>query len=106
MALLKKKKISPKKLKRYKTVFGDDVEFDADGKPIEQGIGSPGNENLTHFQAILKSAQIKYKYNATPEHKAEVDAAQKVVDEKLKEFSILEEESDKDENDEDDWDNE
>jgi hypothetical protein len=35
-------------------VFGAGFQRDKNGRPIERGIGSPGNENETHFLAILK----------------------------------------------------
>jgi hypothetical protein len=35
-------------------VFGHDSKVDKAGRPIEQGIGSEGNQSLNHFQAILK----------------------------------------------------
>jgi hypothetical protein len=36
-----------------KIVFGADAPKQK-GKPVEQGIGSPGNENENHFAAIEK----------------------------------------------------
>lgn len=51
--------MSPDELKAYKIaqeniVFGSDHKNDRKGKPIEQGIGSPGRENENHFAAIRK----------------------------------------------------
>jgi hypothetical protein len=38
-------------------VFGDDYKTDKHGHPIEQGIGSKGNETANHFQAIKKNEE-------------------------------------------------
>jgi hypothetical protein len=35
-------------------VFGVGHKVDANGKPIENGVGSKGHENLNHFLAIKK----------------------------------------------------
>jgi hypothetical protein len=35
-------------------VFGVGFKRDAQGRPIEQGIGAPGNETETHFLAMEK----------------------------------------------------
>lgn len=35
-----------------KAVFGHDHKKDSKGRPIEQGIGSPGHETLNHFNAL------------------------------------------------------
>jgi hypothetical protein len=35
-------------------VYGMDFKTDAKGRPIEQGIGAPGNETEQHFAAIEK----------------------------------------------------
>lgn len=35
--------------------FGFDCRHDAKGRPIEQGIGSPGNLNENHFRGIGKN---------------------------------------------------
>jgi hypothetical protein len=35
-------------------VFGHDYKVDKHGKPIEQGIGSPGNESENHYRALEK----------------------------------------------------
>jgi hypothetical protein len=40
-----------------RNVFGHDYKTDADGKPIEQGIGAKGHESLNHFNAMLKAEQ-------------------------------------------------
>lgn len=32
--------------------FGVDYQVDADGEPIEQGIGAPGHETMNHFNAM------------------------------------------------------
>lgn len=37
-----------------RNVFGHDVKFDANGRPIETGIGSAGNETESHFAALEK----------------------------------------------------
>ena len=33
-------------------IFGVGFKRDKDGRPIEQGLGSPGNENENHFRSI------------------------------------------------------
>lgn len=38
-------------------VFGAGFKRDSNGDPIEQGIGSPGNENVNHFRAMLQNEQ-------------------------------------------------
>jgi hypothetical protein len=35
-------------------VFGEHYKRDADGKPLEQGIGSPGRENANHYFYLQK----------------------------------------------------
>jgi hypothetical protein len=41
--------------KAEEDVFGVGFKRDARGKPIEQGIGAPGNETEHHFIALEKS---------------------------------------------------
>lgn len=48
--------LTPSALKAHyageqKLVFGQDMKL-KNGKPVEQGIGSPGNETENHFRAI------------------------------------------------------
>jgi hypothetical protein len=43
------------KRKSEEDVFGVGFKRDARGKPIEQGIGAPGNESEHHFAALEKS---------------------------------------------------
>jgi hypothetical protein len=38
-----------------KNVFGHDHKKDRHGKPIEQGIGSPGNLSEQHFAALARA---------------------------------------------------
>jgi hypothetical protein len=38
-------------------VFGADVKFDEKGRPIEQGIGSPGRESKQHLAALQKEQE-------------------------------------------------
>jgi hypothetical protein len=38
-----------------KTVFGFDYKKDASGRPLEQGIGSPGHETENHYAALAKA---------------------------------------------------
>jgi hypothetical protein len=39
----------------FHATFGFDAKVDSrTGKPIQQGIGAPGRENLNHFQSILR----------------------------------------------------
>jgi hypothetical protein len=40
------------KRKLEDNVFGADCKRDHHGRPIEQGIGSPGNENVNHLRAL------------------------------------------------------
>jgi hypothetical protein len=40
---------------RAKNTFGADYKRDRHGRPIEQGIGSLGNESLNHFHALKKN---------------------------------------------------
>jgi hypothetical protein len=37
-----------------RNIYGHDVKFDRHGKPIEQGIGSPGNYSENHWQMLAK----------------------------------------------------
>lgn len=37
-----------------RAVFGHDLKRDRKGKPVEQGIGSRGNETANHFAALRK----------------------------------------------------
>ncbi len=39
--------------------FGNDVQFDAKGKPIENGIGSPGNMTAQAREALAKAGATK-----------------------------------------------
>lgn len=43
------------KLEMARRVFGDEVQFDRHGKPIEQGIGSAANPSENHFIALAKN---------------------------------------------------
>ena len=95
----RKKKMSAKKLKRIKTVFGSDVQFDENGKPIEQGIGAPGHETLSHYAALAKTLRIEAKYDPTDENKAAAHAAQQNYKKMQLEFA---EQDDDDEEDEED----
>lgn len=57
-ALIAAGKLPPDTLKAHfaaeeKAVFGHDVRHDRKKRPIEQGIGSPGNESENHFAAML-----------------------------------------------------
>jgi hypothetical protein len=40
--------------KEREHVFGVGYRTDKNGKPVEQGIGAPGNESEQHFQALQK----------------------------------------------------
>lgn len=93
------KKMGPKKLKRMKTVFGDDVKFDKDGRPIEQGHGAPGHETLPHFMALAKSTVITAKISPTEENTAEAKRCLELLKKKQKELPAdeVEEEDDEDE---------
>lgn len=35
-------------------VYGENVKHDKTGKPVQDGIGSPGHETANHFAALLK----------------------------------------------------
>lgn len=43
----------------HRNTFGEDYQVDANGRPIEQGVGAPGRETLNHFNAMRK-------YEGTP----------------------------------------
>ncbi len=44
-----------------KSVFGINYRKDKKGIPIQTGIGTPGNENISHFQAIRKyQGEVRY----------------------------------------------
>lgn len=94
------KKISQKRLKRIKTVFGDDVKFDENNRPIEQGIGAPGHETLSHFMALAKSTQITAKLSPTPENIAEAQRCVELLKQKQKELPPDEVEEDEEEDEE------
>ena len=96
----KKKKISAAKMKRIKTVFGADVKFDEKGHPIEQGIGSPGNQPMSHWLALEKTARIDVKYNPTDENKKALEEAQSLRIKAAEEYAATEMEGDEDDNDE------
>ena len=36
-------------------VFGAGFKRDRNGRPVEQGIGAPGNESVNHFLALEKA---------------------------------------------------
>jgi hypothetical protein len=78
MALLAKKRKQP--TKAMKKVFGDDVKLDENGRPIEQGIGSKGNETLSHYAALTQTLMLKQKYHPSPENQAAYEAAMKIFD--------------------------
>jgi hypothetical protein len=42
---------------KAKATFGHDYKRDRNGKPIEQGVGSPGNESINHFISLKKAEQ-------------------------------------------------
>ena len=100
--MAKKKKISPKKMKRIKTVFGQDVQFDADGRPIEQGIGAPGHETLNHYAALAKSTRIENKFNPSPENADAAKKAADLYDQKRREMpdSVVDDDEEDDEDEE------
>jgi hypothetical protein len=54
-----------------RTVFGADFKRDKHGRPIEQGVGSPGHEDERHFAAIRKYEGIE------AEQKARAEAAKR-----------------------------
>ena len=69
--------MTPEQIAEYKraellNVFGHDVKFDRQGRPIEQGIGSIGNESHNHFLALEKY-----------EGKAAADAARQRANKRL-----------------------
>src|SRR5262249_31452482 len=40
-----------------RNVFGYNYKTDSKGEPVQMGIGSKGNENISHFQALAKRVQ-------------------------------------------------
>jgi hypothetical protein len=36
---------------QIENIYGHDVQF-KNGKPVEKGLGSPGNENINHLRAL------------------------------------------------------
>jgi len=96
------KKISPKKMKRIKTVFGHDVKFDDKGRPIEQGIGAPGHETMNHYAALAKATRIENKVNPSPENAAAAKAAADLYDKKRREMpdSVVDDDEEEDEDEE------
>lgn len=78
MALLAKKRKQP--TKAMKKVFGEDVKLDDNGRPIEQGIGSPGNESLSHYAALAQTLGLKQKYHPSEENLAAYNEAVKVFE--------------------------
>jgi hypothetical protein len=42
---------------RSACVFGHDHKIGRDGRPVQQGLGSVGHENQSHFQALRKAEQ-------------------------------------------------
>jgi hypothetical protein len=38
-----------------KIVSGHDYKKDANGNPVEQGIGAPGHETVNHYAALAKA---------------------------------------------------
>jgi hypothetical protein len=58
------KEMTPDELRLRKeaaeiNVFGEGFERDSQGKPIERGIGSPGNENHNHRFHLEKEKEEK-----------------------------------------------
>jgi hypothetical protein len=78
MALLAKKRKQP--TKAMKKVFGEDVKLDDNGRPIEQGIGSKGNESLSHYAALAQTLGLKQKYHPSEENLAAYNEAVKVFE--------------------------
>ena len=59
-----KKRVTDEKLAAAKLVFGEDVQFDENGNPIENGIGSIDNVTPHHLEALKKEADAKAKADA------------------------------------------
>ena len=52
--------MTPEQIKAYlddeaRHVFGENYRRDRQGRPLEQGIGAPGNETETHFAALERA---------------------------------------------------
>lgn len=52
-------KLTPEQLKAHQAVFGHDVTFDAEGKPVEAGRGSEFNQTSQHLSALSKTQEIE-----------------------------------------------
>ena len=61
----------------HERVFGKDFKRDANGEPIEQGIGSEANPfKATHLAALEKAVQMRVAHSgANPQMIAEIVAA-------------------------------
>jgi hypothetical protein len=55
LAMMSPQEIAAYKEAERKNVFGFDHKTDRHGNPIEQGIGSKGNESVNHFASMRKA---------------------------------------------------
>jgi hypothetical protein len=59
MATLPPADLREHQLASFRNVFGVDAKIDAEGNPIEQGIGVPGHETEQHLVALKLENQRK-----------------------------------------------
>lgn len=76
-------------------VFGESVEFDDDGNPIEHGIGSPGNQTSHSLEAFMKSCDVTLPANAEALRRMEGELA--ACNEKRRKARALKEQAELDE---------
>jgi hypothetical protein len=55
LSLMSPEEIAAWREQERQHVFGFGYKVDGNGKPIEQGIGSKGNESVNHFAAMKKA---------------------------------------------------
>jgi hypothetical protein len=76
-------------------VFGESVEFDDDGNPIEHGIGSPGNQTTHSIAAFKASHDVTLPANAEALRRMEGELA--ACNEKRRKAAALKEQAELDE---------
>lgn len=57
-----------------KAVFGEDAKLGSDGRPVEQGLGSPANPTHPHALALVKSLKL---HNAPATEIAKAEALER-----------------------------
>jgi hypothetical protein len=55
LSIMSPEQIAAWKEEERRHVFGDNYKTDRQGRPIESGLGSPGNETFQHFQALERA---------------------------------------------------